>query len=92
MSPEAKRIEKAFGAYFDARGRFRLDPEGRSAKHTHFAEGRDAADALQWSVAQVLVDKDELNDWEVRFTVSLTESRAQARAVVRFEGAGPIGV
>jgi hypothetical protein len=27
----------------------------------------------------------------VRFTVSLVESRAQARAVVRFEDAGAIG-
>ena len=27
---EARRIEKEFTAYFDARGRFRLDPEGRA--------------------------------------------------------------
>jgi hypothetical protein len=46
---------------------------------------------LSWQVAQVLVDKDELNDWEVRFTVSLAESRAQARAVVRFDDAVAIG-
>jgi len=86
MSPEAKRIEKAFAGYFDARGRFRLDPEGRAAKHTHFGE-----DAGAMTVAQVLVDKDELNDWEARFSVSLVESRAQARVVVRFEDAGAIG-
>ncbi len=54
-------------------------------------EERDADGVLSWLVAQVLVDKDELNDWEVRFTVSLVESRAQARAVVRFENAGAIG-
>jgi len=91
MSPEAKRIEKAFGAYFDAHGRFRLDPEGRAGKHTHFAEERDADDVLSWTVAQVLVDKDELNDWEARFTVLLAESREQARAVVRFESVAVIG-
>ena len=91
MSPEAKRIEKAFSAYFDARGRFRLDPEGRAAKHTHFAEERDADGVASWAVAQVLVDKDELNDWEARFTVSLADSRAQARAVVRFADTGAIG-
>ncbi len=90
MSPEAKRIERVFNAYFEARGRFRLDPEGRSAKHTHFAEERDAADTLQWTVAQVLTDREEHNDWEVRFTVSLAESRAQARAVVCFVDAGPV--
>jgi superfamily II RNA helicase len=91
MSAEAKRVEKAFAAYFDARGRFRLDPEGRAGKHTHFAEERDAADTLQWTVAQVLVDAEDINDWEVKFTVSLTESREQNRAVVRFESAGPVG-
>ncbi|HEY8933017.1 MAG TPA: DUF3516 domain-containing protein [Rariglobus sp.] len=91
MSPEAKRIEKAFAAYFDARGRFRLDPEGRAAKHTHFEEERDADGVVSWAVAQVLVDKDELNDWEARFTVSLTDSRAQARAVVRFADVAAIG-
>jgi superfamily II RNA helicase len=91
MSPEANRIEKAFAAYFDTRGRFRLDPEGRAAKHTHFAEERGADDVLSWTVAQVLVDAEELNDWEVRFTVSLAESRAQARAVVNFESVGVVG-
>ncbi len=84
MSGEAKRIEKAFAAYFDERGRFRLDPEGRAAKHTHFEESGEA-------VAQVLVDGAEANDWEARFTVSLTESRAQARAVVNFESVGVVG-
>jgi hypothetical protein len=84
MSAEAKRIEKAFAAYFDAHGRFRLDPEGRSAKHTHFDETGEL-------VAQVLVDKDEFSDWEARFTVLLAESRAQARAVVRFDGVQPVG-
>jgi len=91
MSADAKRIEKVFAGYFEARGRFRLDPEGRAAKHTHFAEERDAAGAIVWTVAQVLVDGEERNDWEVRFTVSLAESRAQVRAVVKFEDAGAIG-
>jgi len=86
MSPDAKRIEKTFAAYFDARGRFRLDPEGRAGKHTYFGE-----DAGGWTVAQVLVDGEERNDWEARFTVSLAESRAQGRAVVRFENAEPVG-
>ena len=81
---EAKQIEKAFAVYFEARGRFRLDPEGRAAKHTYFSEAGDA-------VSQVLVDKEAFNDWEVKFIVSLTESRAQNRAVVRFESVQPVG-
>ncbi len=87
-SPEARRIEAAFGAYFEARERFRLDPEGRSAKHTHWEENRDAG---EWTVAQMLVDPADQNDWEARFTVSLAESRAANRAVVRFLDLAPVG-
>lgn len=88
LSPEGKRIEKAFGAYVEARGRFRLDPEGRSAKHTHWDETPQAG---IWRVAQVLIDSEGGNDWEARFAVSLAQSRAENRAVVTFEAVVPIG-
>ncbi len=39
----------------------------------------------------MLIDPAGANDWEARFTVLLAESRAQGRAVVAFEGAGPVG-
>jgi superfamily II RNA helicase len=83
-SPDAKRIEAAFAPYFANRTRFRLDPEGRSTKHTHW-NGDDQPGAVEWQIAQVLIDSEEHNDWEARFTVSLAESRAANRAVVRFE-------
>ncbi len=83
---ETRRIEKQFVPYFDARTRFRLDPEGRSAKHTHIAE-----DGPTWSVAQVLLDVEEQNDWEARFTVSLEKSRAENRAVLEFRDVSPVG-
>ncbi|MBL9186986.1 MAG: DUF3516 domain-containing protein [Opitutaceae bacterium] len=82
LSPEAKRIEAAFAPYFDARTRFRLDPAGRAAAHTHWLH--EPTDP-EWDVAQVLVDPAGLDDWEVRFAVPLAESRAQQRAVVRFD-------
>ena len=87
-SPEARRIEAAFLPYFDARGRFRLDPEGRSAKHSHWD---DSTNAQELSLAQVLIDHADQNDWEARFTVSLAESRAAGRAVLRFAGVAAIG-
>jgi len=89
LSPEARKIEAAFRAYFDARGRFRLDPEGRSAKHTHWTD--DAPGAGTWSIAQVLIDSEERNDWECRFSVPLVASRTENRAVLQFEGAAEIG-
>jgi superfamily II RNA helicase len=88
VSPEARQLESAFAIYFEARERFRLDPEGRSAKHTHWDENRDAG---EWSVAQVLIDPADQNDWEARFSVSLADSRAGNRAVVTFAGVAPVG-
>lgn len=86
LTAEARKIEKAFTAYFDARGRFRLDPEGRSALNTHFAD-----DGEVWEVAQVLIDPEGLNDWEAVFTLSLPDSRAAAVPVLRFDSVHAIG-
>ena len=55
-STEARRLEAAFSAYFEARGRFRLDPEGRSAGHTHWLDGDQAPATGEWQLAQVLID------------------------------------
>jgi len=87
-SPEARAIEQAFRPYFEARTRFRLDPAGRSALHTHVDEN---AGEQTWSIAQVLVDSEEANDWELRFTLSLERSRTEQRPVLSFEGCAPIG-
>ncbi|WP_404423074.1 DEAD/DEAH box helicase [Nibricoccus sp. IMCC34717] len=86
----AREIEKTFGAYWEARSRFRLDPEGRAAKHTHFLD--DEATPQLLPVAQVLVDPDGINDWEARLEVDIAESRAQARPVLRFISLCPIGL
>jgi superfamily II RNA helicase len=87
-SAEARRIEAAFGAYAEARGRFRLDPEGRSAHHTHWREDPAAG---EWAVAQMLIDVEARDDWEARFVVRLAPSRAEQRVVLGFGGAEPLG-
>jgi superfamily II RNA helicase len=88
LSPAARQIEAAFNRYFEARSRFRLDPEGRAAKHTHWDEDVPAG---EWRVAQVLIDAAGDNDWEARFVVSLVGSRTENRAVVRFVDVQPVG-
>ena len=87
-SEGARRLSGAFPAYFDARGRFRLDPEGRSSTRTFWDEDRPNA---EWRVSQVLVDAEGHNDWEARFVVLLPESRAANRPILRFESVTPIG-
>jgi hypothetical protein len=86
-SPEAmaRAIETAFATYVAARERFLLDPEGRSAAHTHIDEVGDT-----WTIAQVLIDPAEENDWEARFTLSLAMARAENRVMLVWEGLGPI--
>ena len=83
---ESRRIEKEFQPYFDARGRFRLDPEGRALKHTHFLETSAAhAEAGEiLDVAQILADPEASNDWEARFEVLLDSSRRENRVVLQF--------
>ena len=85
---ESRRIEKEFGVYFEARGRFRLDPEGRAVKHTHWTEDRDAGEIL---IAQILADVEELNDWEVQFAVSLGASRTENRPILKYLATKPVG-
>ncbi|MBM3872533.1 MAG: DUF3516 domain-containing protein [Verrucomicrobia bacterium] len=86
LAGAARRIEDAFCPFFEARGRFRLDPEGRAAKHLHRDETPEA-----WMLAQVLVDPDGQNDWEVRLRLSPAASRAQSRVVLEFDGVCPAG-
>lgn len=93
LAAAARRLEKLFHPFFESRGRFRLDPEGRSAKHTHVTEntGPAAEDGRTWTVAQVLVDAEEQNDWEVTFTLLVDASRAANAVVLRCEAVAPIG-
>lgn len=87
-SAEARALEAAFAPYFDTHGRLRLDPAGRSAVHTHLDEESTPG---EWRIAQVLVDPDEVNDWELRLGVDLARSRTENRPVLRFDGVAPIG-
>jgi hypothetical protein len=75
----------------EARGRLRLDPEGRSAQHTHWTEGGQPGSDEPWTVAQTLVDSEGLNDWEAVFTVAIPASRAAGRVVLELAHVDPIG-
>lgn len=89
VTTEAKRLEKLFAAYATARDRFRLDPAGRAAANTHFDE--PAPDAGELPVAQVLIDPEELNDWEATFVLDLAATRATQRPALRLATVSEIG-
>lgn len=83
-----EEVERAFSPYFEARNRFRLDPAGRAFANTHWTQDREAG---TWTVAQVLVDNEELNDWEVTFAVDLKQSAAENHPILKLESVHPIG-
>ena len=85
----ARKLEERFAPYFEARGRFRLDPAGRAAGHTHWVEENRETGELM--VAQVLVDPEEQNDWELVFTVDLNASRTVQNVVLRWDELRPVG-
>lgn len=86
-APAPEELKSVFDAYFDGRGEFRLDPEGRNLKHSYFDEDEDAGELR---VAQILVDTEELNDWELRFRVDLRASKEASRPVLKWAGLGAV--
>jgi hypothetical protein len=82
----ADTLRKALEAYRADHGMYRLDPEGRAARHTRVDE--NAGDGL-WRVTQALQDGEGRNDWAVTFGVDLTVSRMAGAPILRLDGFGP---
>lgn len=83
---EPGEISMAFDAYVEARGWFRLDPAGRAAQQTHIEREGDI-----WHIGQVLVDYEDLNDWELRLDLDVSASREAGIVALKWESLQPIG-
>jgi superfamily II RNA helicase len=75
-----ERLRAAREAYLREHRGLRLDPEGRSLRHTHVHGGEEAN---RWRVEQMLVDPEGLNDWVLELEVDLDASRRSGEPVVR---------
>jgi len=84
-NPESLRV--ALDRYRQVRGRFRLDPEARNLKHTHFLQGDQNS---RLTIEQVLIDPDEHNDWIVAFEVEMGGIPPKDSASVRFRDLRPL--
>src|SRR5690606_30743657 len=82
------RLRKALEEYRSEHGMYRLDPEGRAARHTSVDKGGEEGGGI-WRVGQMLQDHDGHNDWSARFEVDLAASRQAGAAAVRLAGFGP---
>lgn len=80
-----KRLEDLSLEYHAEHGNFRLDVEGRSMKHTVAAW---TAENLK--IQQVLQDDEELNDWEVDFSIPLSDAREAGMPLIRLDRIGTI--
>jgi hypothetical protein len=82
----ADALGKALDSYRAEHGMFRLDPEGRAARHTQI----DAGDGRFWRLSQALQDAEGRNDWAAGFGVDLMASRKAGVPLLRLESFGPV--
>jgi len=73
--------------YFTDHERIRLDNEARNGRHT-YTESSD--NNLTWRIHQVLVDPDELNDWQLEFSVDLRLAREEGKPALVLLGIAPV--
>ncbi|MDR3670982.1 MAG: DUF3516 domain-containing protein [Holophaga sp.] len=76
----ADRLKALMEEYRAGHGGFRLDPEGRNARHTYVLP---AEDKKTWRIQQMLVDQEETNDWVAEFEADLEASRAAGSPELR---------
>ncbi len=74
-------------AYYQAHARILLDPEARNHKHTYITPDDDTG---VWTIAQVLVDPEGLNDWQASFTVDKTLARQEGKPTLQLISLAPI--
>jgi len=62
--------------YYTDHDRIRLDNEARNGRHTYVESSEDQK---SWQISQVLIDPEELNDWQAEFSVDLAQAREDGK-------------
>lgn len=73
--------------YYAGHERITLDPEARNHKHTYITPDDETG---VWTVQQVLVDPEGLNDWQVTFTVDKALAREEGKPTLTLVSLAPI--
>ena len=73
--------------YYAEHERIRLDNEARNGRHTYVEPSEDGK---TWRICQVLVDPEELNDWQAEFRVDLTLAREENKVSLVLVSLGPV--
>ena len=67
--------------------RIRLDNEARNGRHTYTEPSEDQQ---TWRIHQVLVDPEELNDWQIEFNVDLRLAREDGKPSLVLVSIAPV--
>ncbi|MBK1883185.1 DUF3516 domain-containing protein [Luteolibacter pohnpeiensis] len=78
-----ERLIRQLDSYYESHQQIRLDPEARNARHTHLSDDLT-------TIHQTLIDPDELNDWNLVFTLDIGKSNESRTPILRLEGLEPI--
>ncbi|MGJ8650984.1 MAG: DEAD/DEAH box helicase [Opitutaceae bacterium] len=76
MFPEARwkytELSNAMEAYYATHEWIRLDPAARNKANTNIIESEDRT---SWLIEQTLVDPEELNDFQITFSLSIADAK-----------------
>jgi len=84
----AEELIHAMEGYGQEHERIMLDPEARNHKHSYITQDEVAG---RWTIAQVLVDPEGLNDWQATFVVDKARAREEGRPTLQLLGLAAIG-
>ncbi len=78
----AESLAALMEPYYTEHERIRLDNEARNGRHTYVEPSEDNT---SWRICQVLIDPEELNDWQAEFTVDLTQAREEGKPALKLQ-------
>lgn len=81
------RLRNLMEDYLTGHRFLRLDPEARNLRHTYLTVSENKR---TWTVQQMLIDPDELNDWVAEFRVDLAASREAREPVIKLVRLGSL--
>ena len=84
----AEDLRVAMEPYYAEHERILLDPDARNHTRTYVTQDDHAA---TWTVAQVLVDPQGLNDWQATFTVDKVVAKEEGKPTLVLLGVSAIG-
>lgn len=85
---KAETLAAMMEPYYASHERIRLDNEARNGRHTYVVAGDDNK---TWRINQVLIDPEELNDWQCEFTVDLALAREEGKPTLVLASVQEIG-